>query len=386
MIDGLKTYAQNLSDKADDLLAINIDTYNRLHDFNVNGTGFIAEDTNIFGATLDVVRIIDTSFFDTPATSTAGIRPRFYDTSNIICCYGAIGGGFSIAHWKNATSYKLFNLSSLELSSEAVSVSDGIICPLKTTSGHVDLYSTYSEAQVQLKKKDSSMANLTTTNITGLTRAELLYYDTNKPNKYLGHWAGLDEATDIVTIAFLTRTALDEPIMLRQYVTNLSGTEVSDTSTQIPFAVWSSEQRFTESLFDFGMLQKQTLNNYLQIIAMYGDYILCVRNAFGKRFLAVHQLSTGDMIYIDSDMLFLYGSIFTRYAGYGIMPTQTWTDVGDDLDGQVIDQVAPGTPYTQSLTSSIVADFMVTTGYIHLIVRNYNGIYYYLKFRWDAGT
>jgi hypothetical protein len=29
---------------------------------------------------------------------------------------------------------------------------------------------------------------------------------------------------------------------------------------------------------------------------------------------------------------------------------------------------------------------MVTTGYIHLIVRNYNGIYYYLKFRWDAGT
>jgi hypothetical protein len=397
MIDSLKKISNNLSDKADDLLAINVETYNLLHDFNVNGTGFLAADGSVFGATLDTVRIIDTSYLTSPATTYIGgnsavtarvtaMRPKFYDSSNIICGYGNIGGGFSMSYWNTATHYKLFNLSSLTLDSEKTTVSDGIICPLKTAANCVDVYTTASEAAMQLKIKDTSMASLSTVNISGLTRAETLFYSTNKPNKYLGHWAGTDDGDAIVTIAFLTRAAEDEAIMLRQYVTDLSGTEVADTSTKIPFTVWGSSGRYSETIFDFGQEQKQSLNQYLQIFGMYDGYLLCIKSQFGKRFLCVYEVSSGDLIYIDSDMFFLYGALFARYAGYGVSFSQDWAQIGGDLDGQVLGQISPGTPFSQSNVSSIIADFMVTPGYVHFIVRNYGGIYYYLRFHWEVGT
>jgi hypothetical protein len=396
MIDSLKKLSNDISDKADDLLAINVETYNLLHDFNVNGTGFLVADGQMFGATLDTARIIDTSYLTTPATTyvagsavtqmTNAIRPKFYDSTNIICGYGRIGGGFSMSYWPYATHYKLFNLSSLTLDDEETAVSDGIICPLKTAANCVDVYTTSTETKMQLKIKDTAMANLTTVDIAGLTRAETLFYNTNKPNKYLGHWTGTDDGDVIVTIAFLTRAAEDEAIMLRQYVTDLAGTEVSDTSTKVPFTVWGSAERYSETRFNFGQEQTQTLNQYLQIVSMYGDYVLCIKNQFGKRFLCVYELSTGDQLYIDSDMFFLYGALFTRYAGYGASFMQDWAQIGGDLDGQILGQISPGTPFSQSTVSSIIADFMVTPGYVHFIVRNYGGIYYYLRFHWEVGT
>jgi hypothetical protein len=396
MIDGLKKLSDNLSDRADDLLALNVETYNLLHDFNVNGTGFITEDATVFGGVLDIVRIIDTSYLTNPATTvafssavssyTTAMRPKFYDSSNIICGYGNIGGGFSMSYWPGATHYKLFNLSSLTLDNEETDVADGIICPLKTAAKCVDLYTTSSETKMQLKIKDTAMANLSTVDIAGLTRAETLFYDTNKPNKYLGHWAGTDDGDVIVTLAFLTRAADDEAIMLRQYVTDLSGAEVADTSTKIPFTTWGSQSRYSETIVDFGQEQKQALNNYLQIIGMHGDYLLCIKNQFGKRFLCVYTISSGEIIYIDSDIFFLYGALFTRFSGYGTTFAQDWASVGEDLDGQVLGQIATGTPFSQSNASSIIADFMVTPGYIHFIVRNYGGIYYYLRFHWEIGT
>lgn len=388
MIDSLKKLSNDISDKADDLLAINVETYNLLHDFNVNGTGFLAADGQMFGATLDTVRIIDTSYLTIPATTyVAGpavthIYPKFYDSTNIICGYGKIGGGFSMSYWKTATHYKLFNLSSLTLDNEETDVADGIICPLKTAANCVDVYTTATETKMQLKIKDTAMANLSTVDIAGLTRAETLFYNTNKPNKYLGHWTGVDDGDVIITIAFLTRAAEDEAIMLRQYVTDLAGTEIGDTSTKVPFTA----ERYKESLFTFGQEQKQTLNQSLSIVRMYGDYVLCIKNQFGKRFLCVYELSTGDQIYIDSDMFFLYGALFTRYAGYGAPFMQDWAQIGGDLDGQVLGQISTGTPFNQSTASGIIADFMVTPGYVHFIVRNYGGIYYYLRFHWEVGT
>ncbi len=358
MIDGLKKLAQNLSDKTDALLALNVDTYNLLHNFNTNGTGMIDADADIYGCNLDVVSIIDPD-----RTDGIIMSPRFYDSSHINCGYG----GQSIyanriidsMYVSNPTSYKSFDLSTLQLSSSFVLTADNRLCGRKTSTGAMDFYADYAGTYVQMKTVDTSFENLTSVD-TVLTYASYNYYATKYKTKFLNTWINTNPY-----ISWVTRADLYSPITVETKSYNIStGAEISSASYQLPYFLYASNISSNQ----YGMFTDINLSQSSSIYSKYGDYILMMMTLFGKRFLGVLHTTDGKIYYIDTDMLFLFGSLTDDVAPY-----VSWRQPsGLDIDGQYM-------PNTNILSAQIV-DFMQTTGYFHMIIKVTTGFYYYMRF------
>jgi hypothetical protein len=358
VIDGLKTLTQNLSDKTDDLLALNVETYNLLHDFNVNGTGMIAADADIYGCALDAMAMIDQDRID-----GITMTPRFYDTSYINCGYGGVnvyaGRIIDSMYVSNPTSYKSFDLNTLQLSSSFTLTADNNLCGRKTSTGAMDFYADYSGTYVMMKTVDTAFTNLASVN-TAQTYAGFNYYSSKYPTRFLNTWVSTNPY-----LSWVTRPNIYSPITVETKSYNIStGAEISAASYQLPYFLYSSNVLANK----YGEFINTNLNTYSSIYSKHGDYILMMMTLFGKRFLGVLHTTDGKIYYIDTDILFLFGSLMDD-----VTPYISWTQpAGLDYDGQYI-------PTTDTMSAQIM-DFMQTSGYFHLIIKLTTGFYYYLRF------
>lgn len=354
MIDGLRKLTQNISDRTDDLLALNLETYNLLHDFNVNGTGMIAADVDIKGCALDAMAIIDPDRVD-------GITmvPRFYDSTHINCGYGGAnvyaGRIISSIYVSNPTSYKSFDLNTLALSSSFTMTADNRVCARKFASGALDFYGDYSETYISLKKVDANYANLTSVN-TALTYSEFNYYSSKYKTRFLNSWVDTNPY-----IAWATRPDMYSPITVETRSYDLStGAQLTATSYQLPYPLYRTNDLN-------GNNTGTVLDTYSGIYSKHGVYLVMMIMMYGKRFFGIIDTSNGKIYYIDTDIFFLFCSVNVDTVKY------SWAQsVSPGYDGQYMPTI--------DQASAQIVDFMYTSGYFHIIMKVTTGLYYYLRF------
>lgn len=357
MIDGLKTLADNLSDRADKLLALNVETYDLLHSFNANGTGMIVEDSPIIGTNLSTVVMLD----DT-TESNAKYAAKFYDTNTILCGYNYIASYYgsveSSMYNSKPTSYKFFDINSLVLTAETKLDIDQRLCGRAYAGGALDFYSPYGGIYVMLKKVDSSFENETEV-ATPLIASELNLYDIKYKNRFLNTWVSTN-----AYISWATRSDIHSPITVetRSYDPS-TGAQILTSSYQLPWLLYGGN-----SSTYAGEFLKTYLDAYSNIYFKYGDYLLMMLSLFGKRFLAIINTTDNTIYYIDADMFFLIGNIGHDTS----IPERTDALMYIGTDGLYM----PPTVYNLQN----IADFMHTSGYFHFIVRATPNISYYMRF------
>jgi hypothetical protein len=309
LIDAIPSKLKVLKEKVDDLLTLNVDSYTTLKDYNDVGLKQTAIDLTIKGCALEDVRIIED-----PTNSLTSAHPSFWSSTEIGISYKNLPYSVPPQTTSGVTSsYRTYDLSTGLLSvptSISLSALSNIYwsSPIKKFSAGYLVSGTDSLGRGNIFKYNTTFASKSDLAIT-------LSKDVRNIPWYL--------ISDVIYYSYYETVAGANDVTIPQIITkgyDMTGSLVSTVGTAYHPLPTSSA-----------------------LVLKYDNYILQPRTMFGRFCLIVTNTTTGQIYYLPTELMNMFGIQGSTYA-YSASPTtwagyQSWNNLnpGGQLHDMFVD-------------------------------------------------